>query len=398
MQPGTAVHHRSRPCHTARVSWIEREIAARGGRVSFREFMELALYHPERGYYSRGTVRYGRGGDYLTAPTASGWYAAVVARILDRLRAAATGSLRVVDAASGDGAFLAGLLETWGGAPPPGVELVSIERSAALRRLQAERFAGTGVRIVEEAEAAGAWDDGLTVLHASELYDALPVHRVVQRETGLKELAVTVDEGGLGWTETPAAAEITAHLAFHGIELEPGQVAEVCLEAAPLHRRLLSLAGGTGVALVLDYGYTARRLYDPRGRRGGSLACYHRHGLNRDPLLHPGEQDITAHVNWDELRRAAETAGWREVALMPLAELMIRGGIAELADERNLGLERDPDAEALAERQEIKRLLDPDGMGSDLKVLVQATPEAVPAAQEALGVEPTGTPGRRPGR
>ncbi len=374
------------------MSWIEREIAARGGRVDFREFMELALYHPEHGYYSRGTVRYGRRGDYLTAPTASGWYAAVAARVLDRLRKGARGQLRVLDAASGDGAFLGGLLEAWGGTPQPGVELVSIERSPALRRIQAERFAGTGVRIAAEPGEVGPGDGRLTVLHASELYDALPVHRVVQREEGLAELQVAAGDEGLVWRETPAPPGLAAHLASHGIELEPGQLAEICLEAAPLHRRLLGLATGPGVALVLDYGYPARRLYDPRGRRGGSLACYHRHGLGRDPLHSPGEQDITAHVNWDELRRAAETAGWRELALMPLAEFLIRGGLPRLVQERHLGLERDLDAEALAERQEIKRLLDPEGMGSDLKVLIQATPQALPTIREALGEHAPGLP------
>ncbi len=359
-------------------------MARRGGRITFREYMELALYHPRHGYYARGTVRQGRGGDYLTAPTASGWYAAVVARILDGLARSWGGALRVVDVASGDGSFLAALLAAWGGGPPPGWELLSVERSPAMRRVQEERFAGVAVTLAGAPEELELPQPMPTVLHASELYDALPVHRVVKRPEGLRELMVRSGGSGLEWEEVPAPPRLSAYLHRHGIRLRDGQVAEINLEAGPLHRRLLGSAGAPGVALVLDYGYSARRLYDPRGRGSGSLACYHRHGLSRDPLHHPGEQDITAHVNWDDLRLAARDAGWREAALMPLAEFLIRGGMADLVEERGLGLEREPDAEALAERQEIKRLLDPDGMGSDLKVLLQATPDALPALRATL--------------
>ncbi len=348
--------------------WIADEIVARGGSVPFEEFMELALYHPVHGYYSSGTPRYGRSGDYLTAPTASPWYARTVARLATRL-AEELGPLTVADVASGDGSFLGAFLEALGEGPAVAGRVVSVEASPGLRQRQRERL-GEHVEIAASLDGLPA-PGGPVLLHASELYDALPVHRVVQRTHGLQELWVRSEAGGLVWEERPATPAVTGYFLRHGVELVDGQVAEANLRAGELHRRLLDWAGGSALVLVLDYGYPANRLYNPRGRRGGSLAVFSRHTLSRDPLEEPGSRDITAHVNWDDLRRPAEAAGWREVGLWPLGVFLLEAGLPSLVEAAGLGLARELDAEAYAERQELKRILDPDGMGADLRVLAQ---------------------------
>jgi SAM-dependent MidA family methyltransferase len=190
------------------------------------------------------------------------------------------------------------------------------------------------------------------------------------------------------WREHPAPPELEGYFDAHRIELVDGQVAEASLAARETHRRLLS-AAAQGVCLVLDYGYPAARLDNPRGRLGGSLTTFTRHRFGRDPLEAPGEQDLTAHVNWDDLRGAAADGDWHEVALLPLAELLVRGGLADELETRGLGMEAELDADTVAARQEVKRLLDPDGMGSDLKALVQATPDTVAAVRAALDLGPT---------
>ncbi len=365
------------------MSWIHDEIRARGGAVRFRDFMELALYHPERGYYAAGPVRTGRGGDFLTAPTASPWYGRIVARIVTRI-AAVMGPMRFVDVAAGDGSLLEVVCEsTVGGAVG---EAVAVERSAVRRRELASRL--PGVAVVAEAADIPA-SPSPTVLHACELYDALPVHRAVMRGGELRELWVEVTaDGGIGWRERPAPPELEAYFEIHGVALADGQVAEASLTAGATHRRLLS-AAAEGVCLVLDYGYPATRLYDPRGRLGGSLTTFTRHRFGRDPFQAPGEQDLTAHVNWHDLRHAASDVGWHEVALLPLAELMVRGGLADELDARGLGMEAELDAATVAARQEVKRLLDPDGMGSDLKALVQSTPHMATTVRAAFELEVT---------
>lgn len=366
------------------------EIQARGGSVSFREYMELALYHPAHGYYSTGEPRYGRAGDFLTAPTASHWYARVMARALANL-AASLGPLRLIEVASGDGSFLVELTRALDEAQQGQSSrralgsIVSVERSAAMRAVQEQRLQSTiPIEIVDGIDSLSA-SGRPTVIHACELFDALPVHRVLGSDSGLDELRVRASEGRLEWDEAPATKALARYLDAHGVRLQANQVAEINLEAEPLHRGLLAACGGPGICLVLDYGYEARRLYDARGRAHGSLACYRGHELIKDPLVNPGAQDITAHVNWDDLRRAARSAGWIEHSLCPLAEHLIRAGLAAEIESRGLGMEAELDAQTLHERQEIKRLLDPEGMGSDLKVLVQATPDLLEAASAALG-------------
>ncbi len=362
------------------------EIADRGGAVPFRVFMELALYDPARGYYRQAGSPVGRRADFLTAPAASPWYATVMANLVEDL-AARQGRLTLVDAGSGDGSFLAGVVEALGERAPEVLEaIVSVESAPEMRRLQRERLEGSPVR----SEWLGSVADvemlsGPTVVHSSELYDALPVHRVVQRGAELRELWVRVDGEELVWEEREPAAAVVSYLERRGVDLVDGQIAEVNLLAADLHRHLLGRVRGPGLALTLEYGFETRRLYDPRGRAGGTLACYRAHRLGRDPLVAPGEQDITAHVNWDDLRTAAAATGWVEVGLWPLAEMLVRAGLEKMMERRGVGADAAWDAATLAQRQEIKRLLDPDGMGSDLKVLVQGRGALLDGARERLG-------------
>ena len=149
------------------MSWIVDEIEARGGAVPFDEFMELALYDPEHGYYSGSAPRYGRGGDYLTAPTASEWYARVLARVLSSA-ARGVGPLRLVDVASGDGSFIAGVLESLGASATRVLDdVVSVERSENERSRQTDRLAEApiSVRWIEYASELKP-GPGPTVVHA----------------------------------------------------------------------------------------------------------------------------------------------------------------------------------------------------------------------------------------
>jgi SAM-dependent MidA family methyltransferase len=367
------------------MSWIIDEIEARGGEIPFDGFMELALYHPENGYYSGRDPRYGRHGDYLTAATASQWYPRVVARLIRRVRKR-SGPLRVTDLASGDGSFIGGVLAALGSsAREVIVRVTSIERSHSMRRLQEERLRDLPVplTVAPDLDAVERTDTS-QVVHASELFDAQPVARVVGRADGPMEQWVTTADGSLKWSERPPRDAVAAYFARHAVRLETGQIAEANLEAEPMHRRHLRFAGAHGVALVLDYGYEARRLYDPRGRRSGSLATYRGHELGRDPLASTGEIDLTAHVNWDDFRAAAKAEGWAEIGLWSLAEFLVRAGLADELEERGFGMEAELDASTVTARQEVKRLLDPDGMGSDLKVLVQANGDLIEVAKAAL--------------
>lgn len=370
------------------MTWIVDEIVARGGEVFFDTYMELVLYHPQHGYYSGSEPRYGREGDFLTAPTASEWYARVLTRLVTSI-AADTGPIRLIDVASGDGAVINGVFEALG--PRASfflAEVVSVERSPAMRDLQRDRMATKSVEVlwVEDVSEVGP-SSRPAVVHASEFYDALPVARVVGAQSGSEELCVGVIDGVLEWLRRPPRDEVVEYFLRYGVDLEEGQIAEANLGAEPLHTKLLTVAGQCGLSMVLDYGYEARRLFNPKGRRGGSLSTFHNHELGRDPLILPGEVDLTAHVNWGDLRGAAARAGWGEIGLWPLAEFLVRAGIAEELEAHGLGIEADLDAATVTARQEVKRLLDPEGMGSDLKMLVQAKGGMVAVASKVLSLD-----------
>ena len=348
----------------------------RRGRISFAEFMELALYHPEAGYYTRpraGAGPVGPGGDFLTAPTTSAVFARTLVRLLRALAAEAGEPLTYVELGAGEGLLMQHLLAAIGS-----------DAKEVLRRAVAVEMSGWARRRMRAScasvEAAGSIRDvsrprGPVVLFASELYDAFPVHRVTMRRHGtalaLAEFYVEADsDGRLRWEHgEPSGPEIERYLAEHGVILEEGQVAEVRPRVRALHAEHLAWCGHDAVALVLDYGYPARQLYNPRGRRGGSLVGYRSHTLVDDVLADAGEVDLTAHVNFDDLENAAADAGWERGVLRPLGAFMaIHGAVALLP---GAGRGAPLATEEWAELAAAKRLLTPTGMGSDLKVLAQ---------------------------
>jgi SAM-dependent MidA family methyltransferase len=362
--------------------WILREIEARGGEVCFRDFMDLALYHPEQGYYTSDRVPWGRPGDYLTAPTASGWYGATVSQLVRDLVTRRGERLTLVDMAAGDGSFLASVITALGDRTHRVLDrVVGVELSQRRREQILRRLAGADVGV--DVAATFVTGVGAAVVHISELYDALPIHRVEQTAEGLLEMTVRTGADGLEWGRRPARAELHAYLKKHGVELLAGQVAEVNLEAEAVHSRVLE-GVEEALVLVLDYGYPAGQLYNPRGRNRGSLVTCRNHELGADPLDEPGGRDITAHVNFDDLRRSAERVGWRELGLMPMAEFLVRAGLGELLETMGFGINAELDVATVSARQEVKRLLDPEGMGSDLKMLVQGCGEVGEIAAELL--------------
>jgi SAM-dependent MidA family methyltransferase len=350
----------------------------RRGRVSFARFMELALYHPEAGYYTRprsGAGPTGRCGDFLTAPTASPVFARTIGSLVQQLAAELGEPVTFVELGGGEGWFLSVFLDQLRERRAAAVRRVIVTEAAPWARARTVERCRDVEAVASLAEAR--WPDGPVVLFASELYDAVPVHRVTVRDGALAEFFVEADKHGiLHWSlGEPSAPEIMTYLGECGLSLAEGQVAEIRPTARELHAEHLRWCGHGGVALVLDYGHPGRRLYDPRARRGGSLVGYRGHALVEDVLADPGETDITAHVNFDDLERGAADAGWERGVLRPLGSFLTIHGALSLLPSRIASGEPLSPAEwgALGE---VKRLLLPTGMGTDLKVLAQGRGQA----------------------
>jgi len=208
-------------------------------------------------------------------------------------------------------------------------------------------------------DAGAAFYAGRGSVLAVELFDALPVHRIVRRDGRLEEIGVAWDGDRFVDAVLEPGADVVAWSERYGAAAHEGFEAEVCPGIDAQFARFDQTIEG-GFAVVLDYGDTAERLYGPERKRG-TLLAYRGQRTNEDYLAHVGLQDLTAHVNFTALADAAEARGWSTVGHTTQDRLLIANGILEQFDEIDEEAYRDP--EAIEARWRVKQLIQPDGMG-----------------------------------
>jgi len=338
------------------------EIRARGP-MPFARFMELALHHPEHGYYARGPERLGRGGDFFTASDVGATFGACLGRQLVEMDAllGEPAAFHYVEHGAGRG-LLARDVEDSLRVKEPDLarrfKAVLVDTSSGMRAAAVGRLPEARVEAAGLAAPAGA---GCVV--AVELLDALPVHRVRRRGDALVEVLVALEGDTLVEAEGAPGAELSAWAEAYGAAPEDGDEAEACLLLGPT---LAGLAASIdrGFIVIVDYGHEAKRLFSPAHRRG-TLMAYHRHRANEDYLERVGEQDLTAHVNLTALRREAEALGLHVAGITTQDRFLIANGILDGLDTEDGG----PVA-ATKRRLQAKQLIHPDGMGRTFKVAV----------------------------
>lgn len=326
-----------------------RERIRADGPIPFALFMEEALYG-EGGYYTRGDLPIGTDGDYVTGSSYSPLFGEATARLLRRLDGLLGRPADFLEAGYGSGSHLRVVLATVGG--EEGRRVWGWERQA--RSLPAP---ARSLGRLDEIDMGAV--NGL--IFSYELFDALPIHRLIRRQEGLGELWVGLDEeGSFHFVEGELSDPGLSLLLPDGeTSLEPGQIADLAPGWRPLYRQLAERLG-RGLVVTFDYGFEAERLLDSRVRFLGTLACYRHQQVHRDPFLQIGEQDLTAHVDFSSLRAVGEELGLETLAFTPQARWLGASGIFE-------GL-----AKAEPERRlEAMTLLDPGGMGEEIRVLVQ---------------------------
>ena len=341
----------------------------RSGPITFARFMQRALYELDLGYYESPDSGPGRAGDFLTAPESHPIFGWTLARQLEEVwdRLDRPGRFVVREHGAGSGALAAGILE---GLRRSGSDLLAAIRYQAIdvagARLEAFaarlQDAGFGPQLEPPDGRAAAG-----VVLANELLDALPVHLVEGADDGIRERFVTLDDAPRDPASPfatvlgpPSTAALGERLDAEGIELTPGQAAEICLEldawldraAEPLER---------GLVLLIDYGASAAELYAPD--RGSTLRAYHHHRVHADPLVAIGRQDLTAHVDLTAVERAARAAGLESVGRTGQQQLLAALGIGELlvALQSNLGTTLEAYLQA---RSAVVRMLDPRATGA----------------------------------
>ena len=348
----------------ALVAAIRDEIS-HDGPIPFARFMERALYEPGHGYYRRPAPGPGRDGDFLTAPEAHPIFGAAVGRLVEEAweALARPAPFTVVEHGAGTGALAAGMLGELRAAGSPIADAIRyhpVEVEPARLDALRDRLAGDGLHglLVDDPGTTGA-------VIANEVLDALPVHRLVGRPGGIKELFVGVEHDGFAWLEgEPSTPQLAARLEAERVHLADGEVTELCLaldgwlvEATTALER--------GVVVLVDYGAEPEDLHGT-ARPTGTLRAFARHAVGADPLRHVGRQDLTATVDLAAVRAAAANAGLAPVGETTQAELLANVGTAALT----APFLRDGDLQSAIElRSALARLMDPRGMGG-YRVLV----------------------------
>lgn len=339
------------------------------GDLSFRDFVELALYHPQFGYYATGQNPVGKGGDYVTAPSLSPVFSYAVAGLFREFLRRHEGAVSsFVDIGCGDGSLVRAVAAQ---IDDKTARFFGVDRAMG-RFVEDERV--TYVHTIEEVPR-----DGFHLLFSNELYDAIPFARLVQRGEHLHELSVRERDGVLDWSEHEAPPVYEDYFAGHGIALAEGQFADLALEWEAYHDDLLRYLQA-GLIVTIDYGFPGRKLFHPRARRFGTAAAYSRQRVHRDLLADPGEQDLTAHINFTDLERAGERHGAPTLFFDILAKFLLSIGITSHELFRPVHdvaiANAEEGLELIEAREEARRLVLPDGIGADLRVLIQAKNES----------------------
>lgn len=352
---------------TALEGLLRDEIRHRGP-ISFRDYMDACLYHPEHGYYASGEARTGRRGHFLTSPELDPAFGALWCRAFEELWEAcgSPDDFTIVELGPGEGGFAAALLSAAAGRFAAALRYVLVEPHAAVAERQRARLGG---------DARAAWRPGLSnvapvsagVVFANEVLDNLPVHILERRDGRVLEVHVAAGAEGLEEILLPIAAVDPAEekaWPAEGERHELGIEAGAMVDAAA---RLLK----RGAVVLVDYGYTEATAH-PRG----TVVAYSSAGADSSVLARPGERDITAHVDWGTITSSLEGAGLDVRPPVTQRDTLLALGISDL----DAGLRGEHEdavdtgagaaaVRALSRRQALRALLDPGGLGG-LQVVV----------------------------
>jgi len=337
-----------------------------GGAVPFARFMELCLYHPTAGYYSRGEAVFGRAGDFYTASDLGAVYGRLMCRAFEAewRRLGQPPQFQLVEAGAGRGAFAADVLN-WAQRHHPewsaALHYVLLESSPALQAQQRQVLAGEDVaRYSLAAELREVPVAAAGCVLANEFFDALPVDVYRRAEVGLVRgwVEVVGGQSQLAWRPADDRELVAAQCGVR--PTEPGDVVEVAPDAAGWVAGLLSKLQ-RGTLFVVDYGYAEAEW---ERFRQGTLRTFRRHQSGGDPLHQPGEQDLTAHVNFTALTRALGAG----VATLATLHGFLRpwgdaDGFAGLFDDARLAPER------VKRGLQLRHLVSPAGLGEAFQVL-----------------------------
>ena len=356
-------------------------------RITFSEFMDLALYHPDYGYYSSGQVKIGSEGDFFTASSLGADFGELLAEqlaeiwlILDKPK-----SFQVVEMGAGLGYLVVDILNYWQlhySELLKNIEYIIVEESPSLiakQKLLLQPWLDKKINIIWKN-----WldfpDNFITgCFFSNELVDAFPVHQVIWRNNQLQEIYIGENQGQfieiITELSTPKLLDYFQQVkVFFNSESYPENYrTEVNLQALNWLNTIASKLK-QGYLLTIDYGYSAAKYHHPQ-RSQGTLQCYYQHRYHSDPFINLGIQDITAHVDFTSLENQGKLVGLETIGFTQQGLFLMSLGLGDRLTELSSG--KFNFTEILKRRDALHQLIDPMGLGK-FGVLLQAkglTPE-----------------------
>ncbi|WP_047515094.1 class I SAM-dependent methyltransferase [Methylophilus sp. Q8] len=343
------------------LAYIQQRVQQQGGWISFADYMQMALYTPHLGYYSGDANKFGLGGDFVTAPEISPLFAQALANQVAPVLQTTAGN--VLELGAGTGKLAAGLLLRLAELEQLPQHYFILEVSANLRQRQQEYLQSI---LPAALYSRLQWLDTLPealagVVVGNEVLDAIPVHVVEWRAGQWLERGIGFDQQ-LVW-QTQLLQELTLVAAIDTRQLPDGYITEVCPAAQGLIASLATMLV-RGLVLMPDYGFAASEYYHPQ-RAQGTLMCHYQHYAHDDPLIYPGLQDITAHVDFTAMAEAAVAHGLECAGYTNQAQFLINCGILQLLQQ----VPPEESARYLPMVAAVQKLLSPAEMGELFKVL-----------------------------
>ncbi|HXG90874.1 MAG TPA: SAM-dependent methyltransferase [Blastocatellia bacterium] len=364
---------------------LERKLIARierEGPITFRDFMQSALYDERLGYYNTERLKIGPAGDYYTSSNVHPAFGAVLAKVFVQLRQEMLDeSLRevfaIIEVGAGTGQLASDVLTSMRDEHPTAFEklrYIIIEASPAMRAQQREKLAAFSERVEWRELSELGREPIQAIAFSNELVDAMPVHRVRFARGQIEEQFIKAEPGSetsegkhlaLVWGK-PSSPMLIEYVERMNVNLVEGQIIEINLDAIEWLARM-SRAIKSGFLVTIDYGDAAAHLYGP-DRVQGTLRSFHRHRLIGSLLERVGEQDITASVNFTALMEYGRDFGLETVSYERQTAFLIRNGLIERIARMHAASDTVDD---LKERLAVKNLFAPGGASDNFRVLVQ---------------------------
>ena len=340
---------------------IVSEIEA-NGPLTFARFMELALYHPEAGYYASGRARIGKHGDFFTNVSVGPVFGEILASQFREMwsRLGKPARFALVEQGANDGQLASDILRAMADEILETVEYWIIEPFPALRRLQEKKLHNLAAKVkwVDDLSALPVFDG---IHFSNELIDSFPFHLIRSNGNGWEELFVSTDEDRLAFEVTcPSTAVANA---LKALPLRPaGTIAELRPTACHWIHALAERVN-KGFVLIVDYGFPRFELLAAH-RTNGTFCCYRAHRRDSRPLEDPGEKDISAHVDFTALAEAALAAGFRIEGFADQHHYLV-GASQDLLTK----VSNPPDGLSQKSLRALQTLLHPESMGTQFHYL-----------------------------